>query len=184
MLKEEYGLIGCVGIIDGTHIILQTRPGFQGELYWTRKQQYAINLQMVCDHRRRIIYYQTGYPGSVHDSTCYKETDLFRHPNRYLSGGQYIIGDSAYPLSRKLLTLYKAAAANIAENTAFNGQFSRARVIVEHTVGVLKARFGSLQGLRLRLRDDNDLPAVHKWIACAVQLHNFLIDQNNSWNEE
>jgi hypothetical protein len=182
--SEKYGFPGCVGIVDGTHVILHNSPSFDAPSYWTRKQQYAINLQVVCDDRRKIIYHQVGYPGSCHDSSCFKKTELYEYPGEFFGSDQYILGDSAYPLSTRLLTPYKGPAANIPSNIKFNEYFSRARVVVEHTMGLLKSRFESLRGLRVRLRKKEDLKSANDWVVAVLALHNFLLQINDSWDDQ
>ena len=46
---KTFGLKGAVGAVDGTHIILSQRRHIDGEVYWTRKQRYYINVQIICD---------------------------------------------------------------------------------------------------------------------------------------
>lgn len=57
-ILHDYGIPGCVGIVDGTHIILQYRPSLCGEAYWNRKCSYSINVQIVSDDTRRILMFQ------------------------------------------------------------------------------------------------------------------------------
>lgn len=51
-----YGFSGCVGLIDGSLIPLSQGPKVDGECYYDRKSSYSVNAQVVCDHKRRIIY--------------------------------------------------------------------------------------------------------------------------------
>lgn len=81
--EESYGLQGCVGIVDGTHVHMMQRPAVDGECYWTRKCRYSLNATIVCDHLKRIIYYQIGYPGTVFDNTCFSVTELSKNPLQY-----------------------------------------------------------------------------------------------------
>jgi hypothetical protein len=55
-----HGLPGVVGIVDGTPVNLEQRPGIDGAAYFSRKSRYCINLQLVCDDTKRIRYYLTG----------------------------------------------------------------------------------------------------------------------------
>ena len=47
------GFQNCIGIIDGTIVILDKRPSYYGDSYWCRKQCYSVNVQVVCDHNAR-----------------------------------------------------------------------------------------------------------------------------------
>ena len=75
---SKYGFPGCVGVVDGTHIILDQKPSLDPETYWTRKQKYALNAQVVCNDARKIIFFQEGWPGSVFDCTCLGKTSLIK----------------------------------------------------------------------------------------------------------
>ena len=44
---ENHGLHDCVGIVDGTPVVFSQRPHIDGEVYWTRKHEYAMNLQPI-----------------------------------------------------------------------------------------------------------------------------------------
>ena len=65
--------------------------------------------------------------------------------------------------------------ASMPDNIMFNAQFSSGRVIVEHTLGVLKSRFSSLRGLRTQIRDKGDFKKVNRWICVCLILHNIVL---------
>ena len=50
-----YGFRYCVGIIDGTLVLLDFRPECYHECYYSRKCVYALNVMIVCDDQRRVI---------------------------------------------------------------------------------------------------------------------------------
>jgi hypothetical protein len=50
----------CVGIIDGTLIVLDFCPQKYHKCYYLQKACYALNLMVICDDNRRITYYYTG----------------------------------------------------------------------------------------------------------------------------
>jgi hypothetical protein len=55
-----HGLPGCVGVVDGTPVHFMQRPAIDGEIWFTRKQRYSMNVQLICDDRGFIRYYQLG----------------------------------------------------------------------------------------------------------------------------
>ena len=75
-MATSNGLPGCVMICDGTPAILTQRPAVDGEVYWTRKSHYALNVQLYCDDTRLIRYYQVGWPGTVYDSNVIQSVAL------------------------------------------------------------------------------------------------------------
>ncbi|EPQ55387.1 hypothetical protein GLOTRDRAFT_93845 [Gloeophyllum trabeum ATCC 11539] len=104
-LKEcmaEYGFPGCIGIGDGTFFGLTEKPWVNGFAYWCRKKFYAV----ICDHRGIILDYEAGWPGSVADSTVFKESDLWKNRTRYFANDEYILVDKGklFQLQERLLT--------------------------------------------------------------------------------
>ena len=67
-IYENYNIPDCVGIVDGTHFIIKDQPTIDGAIYWTRKQRYALNAQIVCDDRLQIRALYTGWPGTQEKS--------------------------------------------------------------------------------------------------------------------
>jgi hypothetical protein len=49
------------------------------------------------------------------------------------------------------------------------------RAQVEHANGVIKARFGSLKGMPIDIRSNDDHSRCSAWITACVVLHNILI---------
>ena len=70
------------------------------------------------------------------------------------------------------------------EEEAFNLAVSRVRARVEHTFGLMKARFKSLEYMRIFLRtaDEN---RSRLWVVCIAILHNILQDDEDDdfWEE-
>ena len=56
-IQAKYGFPDCVGVVDGTHVVLDQRPAICGETYWNRKCRYSISLQIVSDDKRRILMF-------------------------------------------------------------------------------------------------------------------------------
>lgn len=66
----------CVGFIDGPLINLHTGPEKNMQDFRTGKSTYAVNLILVCDHEKHIIYAIHGWCGSAHDSRVYRNTQV------------------------------------------------------------------------------------------------------------
>ena len=97
-MASNHGASGCIAVCDGTPAILSQRPGIDSEVYWSRKIEYSINLQLYCDDTRLIRYYQVGWPGSVYDSNVFSKCKIAKHPEAHLSPGELLIGDAGYML--------------------------------------------------------------------------------------
>ena len=83
------------------------------------------------------------------------------------------------------ITPYKLPAAREKANKAFNFAHSKERIKIEHSFGVLKARWPSLRSLPVRIRHNvqKDHLRVIQWIMACLVLHNFLVlrHEDESW---
>jgi hypothetical protein len=177
MVKHmEDKLPNCIGFIDGSHITLEEAPTDDPESYFTRKQRYAIHIQAVCDMDKRIRNVTIGYPGSVHDARVYKNSNIGRNPQQYLTEGQWIAGDSAYGVSEYLLTPFRSNTASNSdrEKRNFNKYFAGFRVNIECVFGILKETFGSLKGLRIRVNEAQGHQIACEWILACCVLYNII----------
>ena len=106
-------------------------------------------------------------------AATYKKDQMF-------SGAQYLLADSGFaPKSTVMPCFKKPAHSQLTDDQRrFNLQLSKLRIRNEHCIGMLKGRFQSLKGLRLRLRHGHDGVRIVAWIqACAI-LHNLLLTSN------
>ena len=122
----EDKLPGCVGYLDGCHIPLFEAPLQNHESYYSRKQQYAIQIQAVCDNELLIRNITVGYPGSAHDARVFANSPIGMHPQRFLSHAEWLAADSAYKLTETVLTPFRdnSTFGNTARRKAFNRHFS------------------------------------------------------------
>lgn len=181
---NNYGIPGAVGIVDGTHIYFSQKPHIDGEVYFSRKCRYSMNVQLICDDKRLIRYYQIGHPGSRFDSTVFGESSIMRHPNMYFSPNQFLLADAGYGLGTYVCTPYRQPAANIPANKQFNELFSSARVTIEHVNGILKGRFSSLRGIRTQIKKKEDLLQFCNHIVVCIVLYNMTQRFGDLWTEE
>lgn len=85
----------------------------------------------------RFTNYVCKWPGSVHDSFIFRESQLHDLLKNQKIG--WLLGDSGYALQPFLMTP-KSAPQTEAEIT-YNKAHSRTRIVVEKAFGVLKSRF-------------------------------------------
>ena len=180
-IKINYGFQQCIGIIDGTIIVLCQKPSYYGESYFCRKQCYAVNVQVVCDHKGRIIYLVGGWPGSMHDNRAWRNCKVFNNAKEYFSItlGEYLLGDCAYSACRFIVQSFKkiAGQANLpASKEFFNTQVGKVRVKSEHCIGILKNRFPALRRCNIHIRSQKDIKRLLQIVDCAAILHNILVD--------
>lgn len=143
---------------------------------------------MICDDRRHILLLNAQYPGSVHDARAFRALELnTSNPSsllRYFGGNRYLIGDSAYKLTNQMVTPFKKPFRGqlSASKKAFNKQLSKLRIRIEHTIGILKARFGCLRCLPNPPRlNKNTMQWCYAWIVACAILHNILLEYNDPW---
>jgi hypothetical protein len=102
-----------------------------------------------------------------------------RTPERFFSPNEFILGDSAYKPSPTVIPAYKENVAHptapIADRKRFNKKFSRRRVKVEHTFGMLKSRFQSLRGLRQMVTGKRTFQLLLAHVRACPVLHNMRV---------
>lgn len=170
------GLRKVIGAIDGSHISIKA-PVKNQENYVNRKGFHSIVLQAVCDHRMKFTDCYVGWPGSVHDSRVYTNSDLFynieNNPIDYCPDSSYLLGDAAYPLSKNLLTPYKDLGNFSEIEKNYNFVQSSSRCVIERAFGLLKGKFQRLKHMELE-----KLEIINQIIHAITTLHNFCIIQN------
>ena len=94
----------------------------------------------------RIRHFTARHCGSAHDARIFQESDLRIKLEQDFNSDRprILIGDEGYPCSRILLTPIRDDRVRTPNQTNYNKALSRARIIVEHTFGVLKRRFPAL----------------------------------------
>lgn len=178
-IKEGFRSLGyfenCVGIVDGSLIRIVSPPAdhpiYPGPVFYCRKNFYAINIQIICDHNKKILSINARYPGSVHDSAIWMMSNVRQQLQRqYINENltDYLIGDSGYPLEPWLLVPCDNPDPNTPE-ARFNTALSSIRVYIEHTIGLLKNRFRCIHGHRAL--HYNPIKVAKIIQSCAV-LHN------------
>lgn len=172
----------CLGIVDGSMSPLKFKPSLNGRFYSTYKKNYAVKWQVTCDMNKRVRHLMAVFYGSIHDAAIYRTTDLYQTPDVFFENQEYIIGDSAYPLSTTCLTPYKTNNRFVTpeHRRTFNKNFSKYRVRVEHCIGEIKRRFPSLDNLPIKIKSEEDILFCSKWVTVAAMLHNFAMDYDDS----
>ena len=181
---ENHGLEGAVGIVDGTPVNFAVRPHINGEVWFNRKQRYAMNVQLICDDRGRITYFIVGWPGSVFDATVLGQSAMAINPHEFFSNGEYLLADAGYAGTWWCCTPYRNPQAQLPINSQFNELFSSARVKIEHVNGIWKGRFASLKNLRIQVKQMKQFGDINRWIVVCIILHNLLLSYKDTWDEE
>lgn len=131
-----------------------------------------FQIQVVCDHTKKIRDVFVGYPGSVHDRKVFKNSPLCNHLEEKC-GSYYLVGDSRYPLKKNLLSPFKDGGQLSRRQIYYNMKLSKTHYVIEHCLGILKQKFRQMFHVKLR----NITYIVHL-IRAACVLHNISINDD------
>ncbi|XP_062181760.1 protein ALP1-like [Phragmites australis] len=191
--EKIYGLPNCCGVVDTTHITMCLSSAEPNCKVWLdHEKNYSMVLQAVVDPDTRFTDIVTGWPGSMKESSILHSSGLFKlcEKGERLNGsklkvsdgseiGEYIIGDSGYPLLPWLLPPYQEK--DFTELKAeFNRRHSAARTVAPRTLAKFKGTWKFLQGEMWR-PDKHKLPRI---IHVCCLLHNIIIDLQDAAMDE
>lgn len=166
-------LKGVIGAVDGKQITIH-RPRKDSERFRDRKSNLSINLTAVCDYDLRFRYIRVGDSGRCHDARVFQRSTIpeMMYSTTYFPENTYLLGDSAYPLSKQLIVPYSQGESDDdASKRKFNYIFSGMRSAIERAFGLLVKRWRFL-GHYLYVMDHERLVNV---LTCCVILHNICI---------
>jgi len=136
-----------------------------------------LNIQAICDSNQSLTFVSREYPASVGNATVFCGNSFFKQPNVFFSRPEeYFLADKAYRITRRCITPYKEplGSQEVGGYREFNLRLAAAHVKIEHALGVLKSRWGSLQRIPINIRRPQDHVRVLAWIMSCILLHNFL----------
>ncbi|XP_069769230.1 putative nuclease HARBI1 [Narcine bancroftii] len=177
----EQGYPMCAGALGSTHIPIRPRPE-HAQAYYNRNGWHSIVLQAVVDHNQCFTDVYVGCPGRTHEaqvlanSPIYREAEdqggyLFpRENSRMVNGVEvpvHLIGNSAYPLHRWLLTAFPQDQVPNPQQQVFDIRLGLARQVVDDALGRLKGRWRCLA----KRLDISPTLVAEVALACCV-LHN------------
>lgn len=167
----------CTGAIDGLAIRIRapSKKEVQNQLrfYNGNKKFYSLNLQGVCDAKKRFIAVTCKHAGSTNDIDAFLSSDLVR-----LCGEQefpfHWKGDHAYPCSESLMGPYPGVGLHNSwpAKEWFNFWHSQLRITIECTFGIFIQRWG-IFWTELKY----DLHHIVAIIHACVRLHNFCVNR-------
>lgn len=180
--KSDIGICHCVGAIDGILIWIHMPTASDCEsfgfgplkFFCGRKKKYGLNMQAVCDARRRFLWVDISHPGSTSDFFAFDQCDLKTQLEQagFLRPGLCLFGDAAYANSPYMCTPYRSAAGT---KDDFNFFQSQLRINIECAFGMLVHRFGML---RKAFPMGVTISKTNSAILALCKLHNFCINSN------
>ena len=185
---------GIIGALDGWLVKIRS-PSFvrdgvrNAAAFFSRKGFFALNVQVIVDRNKKVLWRSINSKGSEHDSSSFKDTSLYKNLTEIFGEGKdnplcydgiqlYLVGDSAYALRPFLLCPYDGAEPGTPEDV-FNFMLSSNRIFVECTFGEIDARFGIFwRPLAFDLAKDKFV------IDSCMRVHNFLVDYRMEKNAD
>jgi hypothetical protein len=199
--RDECGVPGCVGAIDGS-LIPQRKPTKEQanqdtDSYYGYKGGIASLLLAVCDIHMRFTYVNAGAPACVGDAGLFGTCQLGerirdgllqqRDITLYFEDGNvqkifpYLVGDAAFPLSVNLMKAFDPPPfATETDKAEYNKRILLARRVIERAFWALKGRWVFCK----RNVFWNNLKFTRAAIRACCGLHNYLVDLRNDMPED
>eukprot|EP01135_Chromosphaera_perkinsii_P005690 Nk52_evm22s358 gene=Nk52_evmTU22s358 len=158
---------------------------YKGKKRTEKKGFPALNVQAICDNRRRFLSISIR-AGSVPDCSVFSRSKLGRYTYEQIPRGKHFVGDAGYSLRDFMITPYSYGKKD--DYTFFvldkfernyNYVHSVTRMVIEMAFGILKMRWQVLK-YELPFVDAVDAPRKQQKnsrliVACCV-LHNMCIE--------
>lgn len=170
---------GVIGCIDGSYIKIRTPAKKIRSTYVNRHHQPSLTLQGICDNKKKFLNVFTGVSGKIHDSRVFSLSFISDDLPNICGNDYHLLGDAAYPLTPYLITPYRDYGNLTAAQINFNYRFSRTRVLIENSFGLLKGRFRQLT----YQTDFLSVIKTSKFILSCCVLHNLCIDNGDNWGD-
>ena len=175
--RRHRRLPGVIGAVDGGHIPVKA-PEDCPENYVNRKNFHSVNLTAICDHEMRFLDCYAGWPGSVHDSRVFKNSDFYQTVGNKFQDDSYLLGDSAYTLETWMIVPFRDNGNLTPQQRRFNFIHSSTRMVIERAFSLLKGRFRRLK--YLDMSRIHEIPIV---IIATCTLHNICLDSDDQYED-
>ncbi|XP_054813187.1 protein ALP1-like isoform X2 [Prosopis cineraria] len=157
--EKVQGLPNCCGIVDATHITMCLPLSEPFSNVWLdHEKKHSMVLQAIVDPDMRFRDIVTGWPGKMKDWSVFESSDFYKLcvKGERLNGkklnlhegseiGEYIIGDSGYPLLPYLVVPYEGK--QLPEPKAeFNRRLFATRMVAQSALARLKNMWKIIQG--------------------------------------
>ena len=172
----------CVGCIDGMLIWIH-KPSDEDcypigakKFYSGHKKKFGLNMQGVCDAKKRFLDVEINSPGATSDYLSFMRSNLrFKlETDGFLSPGLALFGDNAYVNSWYMAVPFKGDGAKDVQNDAYNYYHSNTRINIECAFGMLVHRWAIL---RKPIPCNITIGKTTALVTCLCRLHNYCIDQ-------
>ena len=183
--QSKAGFDNCVGCING--MLLWTEKPFQKhcekvgvdseKFYCGRKGKFGLNMQGVCDARRRFTYISVQHPASELDYLAFVTSSLYQKltEGTGLPDGYCLYGDNAYVNETYMAVPFPNTSSG--PKDAYNYYQSQVRINIECAFGVTTNRWRLLIS---PLSANIPINRMNALLSCLCKIHNFCIDNSNA----
>ena len=171
---------GAIGAVDCSHVAILPYESERQD-YTNRKAFYSVHLLAIVDASGRFRYVDVGCSGSMADTTILRTSALAQGQTSCLQRnkqppiplGYFLLADAGFTLVPWVVMNYtELECKRYASCRKFNGEISKARVIVERAFGQCKRRYKRIGG-----RSSHDrVPRVCQMVRAVTALHNLTVD--------
>ncbi|CAB4407665.1 unnamed protein product [Rhizophagus irregularis] len=177
--EEEVVLLGLCSLLDSRYLESHIYNIAKSQI--CNRQQTSVELQLTIFLRRVSSRDEIFVKWSTSELRRMVHLEFhniggFNNVIGAIDGWDYLLGNSAYPLSPFLIKSFINPENNL--QIQFNVKHSLHRVVVENAFGRFKNRFSCLKDLNVRKIST----AVH-FTECCIILYNFLEINNDSWDD-
>ena len=146
-----------------------------------RKHKFGLNLQAICDHRRRFIFIDISSPAASSDFLAFSLSNIFDklENENLLHQKLCLFGDCAYTNNMWICTPFRNVRGGLKD--AFNYYHSRIRITIECAFGILVHRWGVLQK---PIPVNVSVERTSQLTKALCILHNFCINNNDTTIDE
>ncbi|XP_067903110.1 putative nuclease HARBI1 [Heterodontus francisci] len=157
-------------VIDCSHVAIRA-PWDQPAVFVNRKCFHSLNVQLVCDHRSKMMQVCTHFSGSCHNSYILRKSLLPGVFGAQIEVDCWILGDKGYPLCTWLMTPVRHPQCAAEER--YNAAHASTRAIIKNIIGRLKMCLHCLDqsGKALQYTPER----VSRTIIVCHALHNLAI---------
>lgn len=168
---------GCIGAIDGwlcqtvqPRDVQNKRDFFSGHY-----QCFGLNIQAICNHKLRFIYFAVAAPGKTGDARAMNKcVNLCKWVENKLKGSCYfLVGDNAYVLCDELLIPFSRNNVSEAKRT-YNFYLLQVRIRIEMAFGQLTTKW---RIFRTKLESGSKRSSMICRVAAI--LHNYVLNETD-----
>ena len=181
--KSEVSFDNCVGCVDGLLIWIHM-PSLeecekvsvgQTKFVCGRKNKFGLNMQAICDSKRRFLNISILFGASASDMLAFEASPIRVKMDRpgFLAEGLCLYGDNAY-VNRAFMASPDPSGSGISVEDSYNFFHSQLRINIECAFGILVNRWGFL---RKKAPKNYSIKKTISTVSCLCSLHNFLIDE-------